>query len=315
MNILLTGATGFLGQRLASQIDILSGIYLTSAVRSYSPRVQGEIIFFDCINGLTDWRLALKNKDVIIHAAARVHVMQSKMSSSVNEYREVNVNLTLNLARQAAKAGVRRFVFISSIKVNGENTLLGRPFRAEDFPAPEDDYAISKYEAEQGLLQIAADTGLEVVIIRAPLVYGPGVKGNFGMLIQAVKKRFPLPLGAISNKRSFIALDNLIDLIITCSNHPAAANQVFLAGDGQDLSTTELVKCVAKSAGVPCCLIPVPCSVLTFAAGLLRRKEIAQRLVGSLQVDISKCRQLLDWRPPLSVEDGLKLCFIDQPEV
>jgi len=224
------------------------------------------------------------------------------------------VDGTLNLAQQAVDAGVTRFIFISSIKVNGEQTSCGRVYTAEDLPAPEDAYGISKYEAEQGLLQIAADTGLEVVIIRPPLVYGPGVKGNFSSMMRVVKKGYPLPLGSINNKRSLVALDNLVDLIITCINHPAAANQVFLAGDGEDLSTTELLRGVAKAAGVSSRLIPVPVSVLRFVASLLGKKEVSQRLLGSLQVDISKTRDLLGWTPPLSVEDGLRHCLVDNVE-
>jgi len=239
--------------------------------------------------------------------------MNDKDSDPLMEYRRVNVDGTINLARQAAEAGVRRFIFISSIKVNGEQTSFGRPFTAEDIPVPVDAYGISKYEAERGLLKISADTGLEVVIIRPPLVYGPGVKGNFSSMMRVVKKGFPLPLGAIKNKRSLVALDNLVDLIITCINHPAAANQVFLAGDGEDLSTTELLRGVAKAAGVSSRLIPVPASVLMFMASLVGKKEMAQRLLGSLQVDISKACDLLGWTPLLSVEEGLRRCFLRNP--
>jgi len=224
------------------------------------------------------------------------------------------VDGTLNLARQAVDAGVTRFIFISSIKVNGEQTTCGGVYKAEDLPVPEDAYGISKYEAEQGLLQVAANTGLEVVIIRPPLVYGPGVKGNFFSMMRVVKKGFPLPLGAVHNKRSLVALDNLVDLIITCIDHPAAANQVFLAGDGEDLSTTEFLRGVAKAVGVLSRLIPVPAAVLMFGASLLGKKEMAQRLLGSLQVDISKARDLLGWTPPLSVEEGLRRCFVENPE-
>ena len=310
MNVLLTGATGFLGQRLAVKIEALSDFNLTSVVRSEVGSLAGKKVFISQIDGDTDWRSALIDQDLIVHTAARAHIMKEEVSDYLKEYRRVNVDGTLNLARQAVDAGVTRFIFISSIKVNGEQTTCSGVYKAEDLTAPEDAYGISKYEAEQGLLQIAADTGLEVVIIRPPLVYGPGVKGNFSSMMQVVKKGFPLPLGAINNMRSLVALDNLVDLIITCINHPAAANQVFLAGDGEDLSTTELLRGVAKAAGVPSRLLPVPASVLMFMASLLGKKTMAQRLLGSLQVDISKARDLLGWTPPLSVEEGLRRCFV-----
>lgn len=212
---------------------------------------------------------------------------------------------THNLARQAVEAGVRRFVYLSSIKVNGEQTQKGAPFSEEDTPAPEDPYGISKMEAEQGLQRLAAETGLEVVIIRPPLVYGPGVKGNFASMVKLVDKGLPLPLGAVDNKRSLIALDNLVDLIIVCIEHPAAANQVFMAGDGEDLSTTELLRGIACALGKPSRLVSVPEGVLMFGASLFGKKAVARRLLGSLQVDISKARDLLGWQPPVSVEEGL----------
>jgi nucleoside-diphosphate-sugar epimerase len=238
--------------------------------------------------------------------------MKDNVSDLLAEYRKVNVDGTLNLVRQAAEAGVRRFIFISTIKVNGEQTLLSKLFTAEDTPAPEDAYGISKMEAEQGLQALAAETGMEVVIIRPPLVYGPGAKGNFASMIKLIEKGLPLPLGAIHNKRSLVALDNLIDLIITCIDHPAAANQVFLAGDDEDLSTTELLQGVARAMGKPARLVPVPVGLLMFGATVVGKKAMAQRLLGSLQVDISKARNLLGWQPPLSVGEGLKRCFRDQ---
>jgi nucleoside-diphosphate-sugar epimerase len=261
------------------------------------------------VDGLTAWADLLLGQDVVIHTAARAHVMEDEVADALAEYRRVNVDGTLNLARQAAAAGVKRFIFISSIKVNGEQTPLGQPFTADDTPAPEDAYGISKWEAEQGLLQLASETDMEVVIIRPPLVYGPGVKGNFANMIKLVSKGLPLPLGAIHNQRSLVALDNLVDLIVTCIDHPAAANQVFLAGDGQDLSTTRLLRCVARALGKPSRLIPVPASFLKLAAALLGKKAVAQRLLGSLQLDISKARHLLGWTPPITVEEGFRRCF------
>ena len=204
---------------------------------------------------------------------------------------------------------MRRFVFISSIKVSGEQTLPDIPFRADEVSRPADPYGISKLEAEDGLLALAAETAMQVVVVRPPLVYGPGVKGNFASMIRLVKKGIPLPLGAIRNKRSLVGIGNLVDLIIRCLDQPAAANQVFLAGDGEDLSTTELLRGVGKAMGKPVWLIPVPASVLKLGATLLGKEAMAQRLLGSLQVDISKARELLGWTPPYTVEEGLKYCF------
>jgi nucleoside-diphosphate-sugar epimerase len=221
------------------------------------------------------------------------------------EYRKVNVDGTLNVARHALEVGVKRFLFVSSIKVNGEHTPPGRPFTEEAAPAPEDPYGISKYEAERELQALCAETGMELVIIRPPLVYGPGVKGNFASMIRLMEKGLPLPLGAVRNKRSLVALDNLVDLIVTCVDSPAAANQVFLAADGQDISTTELLRNVANAMGKPARLLPVPSGLLMLGASLFGKKAVAKRLLGSLQVDISKARELLGWQPPVSVEEGL----------
>jgi nucleoside-diphosphate-sugar epimerase len=309
MNVLLTGASGFLGSRLALALNYKSNINLTAAVRRCIDNPAINIFEFQSLDANTDWSAALVNQLVVIHAAARAHIMKDEVSDPLAEYRRINVDGTLNLARQTAAAGVDRFIFISSIKVNGEQTPLGQPFTADDTAAPEDAYGISKWEAEQGLKKIAAETGMEVVIVRPPLVYGPNVKGNFASMIKLVERGFPLPLGAIHNQRSLVALDNLVDFIITCIDHPAAANQVFLAGDGQDLSTTELLRAVAKAAGKPSRLIPFPSSLLMLAATLLGKKLVAQRLLGSLQVDISKARDLLGWQPPFSTEEGLRRCF------
>ena len=310
MNVLLTGATGFLGSRLVKNLDAKQDVILTAAVRRITQISAGRTLEVQSLNANTDWSTALANQQVVIHAAARAHIMKYEVSDPLAEYRRINVDGTLNLARQTAAAGVDRFIFISSIKVNGELTPLGQPFTADDTAAPEDACGITKWEAEQGLKKIAAETGMEVVIIRPPLVYGPNVKGNFASMINLVERGFPLPLGAIHNQRSLVALDNLVDFIITCIDHPAASNQVFLAGDGQDLSTTELLRGVAKAAGKPSRLIPFPSSLLMLVATFLGKKAVAQRLLGSFQVDISKARDLLGWQPPISVEEGLRRCFI-----
>lgn len=222
------------------------------------------------------------------------------------EFRKANVDGTLSLARQAAAAGVQRFIFISSIKVNGEGTELGYPYRADDTPAPQDPYGVSKMEAEQGLRALAAETGMEVVIIRPVLVYGPGVKANFRSMMSWLRKGIPLPLGATGNKRSLVAVDNLVDLIATCIDHPAAANQTFLVSDGEDLSTTQLLQRMGSALGRPARLLPVPASLLQAGAAMLGRRAIAQRLCGSLQVDICKTRERLAWAPPVSVDDALR---------
>lgn len=309
MNILLTGANGFLGSRLATALQSKPDVSLTAAMRRRIEIPTAHIVEVQGLDTNTNWSTALINQQVVIHAAARAHIMKDEVADPFAEYRRVNVDGTLNLARQAAVAGVKRFIFISSIKVNGEQTPLDQPFTADDTPAPEDAYGISKWEAEQGLQQLASETGMEVVIIRPPLVYGPGVKGNFASMTKLVAKGLPLPLGAIHNQRSLVAVDNLVDLIITCIDHPAAANQLFLAGDGQDLSTTELLRGVSLAMGKPARLIPVPSSLLMLGATLLGKKAVAQRLLGSLQVDIAKAREVLGWEPPVSVKEGLKRCF------
>jgi UDP-glucose 4-epimerase len=232
--------------------------------------------------------------------------MQEATADPLEEFRRVNVQGTLNLARQAAAAGVRRFVFVSSIKVNGEATQLGRPFTADDAPAPLDSYGVSKMEAEQGLREIALQTGMEVVIIRPSLVYGPSVKANFAAMMRWLKRGVPLPLGAIHNQRSLVSLDNLVGLIVTCLTHPAAANQTFLVSDGEDASTTELLRRMGQAMGHPARLIPVPTSWLKLAAAMVGKRDVAQRLCGSLQVDISKTRELLGWAPPVSLDEGLR---------
>ncbi len=257
------------------------------------------------LGGDTDWSAALKGIEIIVHLAARVHVMNDSVSDPLAEFRRVNVEGTLNLAQQAVSGGVKRFVFISSIKVNGGNTLLNQPYFADDTPAPVDPYGISKYEAEEGLHSLAMETGLEVVIIRPPLVYGPGVKVNFRSMMQWLNRGLPLPFGAIHNKRSLVALDNLVDLIITCIEHPSAANQTFLAGDGEDLSTTELLRIMGQALGRPARLMPIPERLLEAVAVLLGKRALAQRLCASLQVDISKAKELLGWVPPVKTKEAL----------
>lgn len=304
--LVVTGANGFVGLALcAGAAD--RGFVVRGITRSECQLPGGiEHLVVANLEGDGDWRNALADSQVVIHLAARVHVMNDTVADPLTEFRRVNVQGTLNLARQAAVAGVRRFVFISSIKVNGEATALGVPFFADGLPAPLDPYGVSKMEAEQGLRDIAAQTGMELVIIRPPLVYGPGVKANFQVMMRWLARGVPLPLGAIDNRRSLVALDNLVDLIVTCIDHPAAANQTFLVSDGEDLSTTQLLQRMGRALGKPARLVPVPSALLKLGAALVGKPAVAQRLCGSLQVDISKTRQLLGWTPPLSVDEGLK---------
>ncbi len=254
----------------------------------------------------TDWRAALRGVDAVFHLAARVHVMHDTSADPLLDFRRVNVQGTMHLARQAAALGVRRLVFVSSIKVNGEQTTPTRPFRADSTPAPVDPYGISKHEAERELLRLGGETGMEVAIVRPPLVYGPGVKANFASMMRALTRGVPLPLGAMDNTRSMVALDNLVDLLMVCLDHPAAAGEIFLVSDGEDLSTTELLRRIARAMGKKAILFPVPAAWLEWGAGLLGKRALAQRLCGSLHVDIEKTRRLLNWTPPTTVDEGLK---------
>jgi len=300
MKILVTGASGFIGLSLCKHLNALDCELVPSVRRPTG--IPNEII----LSKDEEWIFALNGCNVVIHLAGRAHVIKGETGDSLLQYRLVNVQGTEDLAKQAVKAGVQRFVYISSIKVNGERTAQNHAFIPGDIPNPEDAYGQSKLEAEEGLRQISAETGMEVVIIRPPLVYGPGVKANFAALMRAVQKGYPLPLGAVHNQRSLIALDNLVDFIITCISHPLAANQTFVVSDGQDLSTTELLKGMAKAADVPSRLLPVPVWALQAAASVLGKGDVIQRLCGNLQVDISKARTLLGWVPPISVEEGLR---------
>ena len=307
--ILVTGATGFVGNALVNRLAVERSCNdVVAAVRrsdlSWPEGVRGVQV--GNLLPTTDWSEALHGVDAVVHCAARVHVMQDDSTDPLSAYREVNVDGTLNLARQAAQAGVRRFVFVSSIKVNGESTLPGRAFSADQEPAPLDAYGLSKLEAERGLWKIAAPTGMEVVIVRPPLVYGPGVKANFASMMRWVSRGVPLPLGRINNARSMVALSNLVDLLVTCLKHPAATGQTFLVSDGEDVSTTELLRRTARAMGKRALLLPVPASWLEMVAALLGKREMAQRLCGSLQVNIDKTRSMLSWAPPLTLDQGLK---------
>lgn len=303
--ILITGASGFVGEALVFKLLVDKKFRPVAAVRGAS-RLHGlcPVVPFD----LTDAQTlpVLTDIDVVIHAAARVHVMSETATDALTEFRKVNVEGSLMLAQRAADAGVKRFIFISSIKVNGESTATGKPFKSDDTPNPSGPYGVSKHEAEELLKKLGKDAGMEVVIIRPPLVYGPGVKANFLSILNALSKGVPLPLGAVCNQRSLVAIDNLVSLIVTCIDHPAAANQTFLVSDGQDLSTPQLMRNIARALGKPARLLPLPVWLLTLAASVLGKRPEVRRICGSLQVDIDKNRELLGWTPPVNMEKALR---------
>jgi nucleoside-diphosphate-sugar epimerase len=305
--ILVTGGSGFVGNALC--LSLSKNFIIRTSIRDKSKNIFLKNIdtFKASLIPDEDWSLPLFGVSTVVHCAARVHVMNENSKDPLLEFRRVNVDGTLNLARQACKAGVGRFVFISSIKVNGESTKLGYPFIADGLLTPSDPYGISKYEAETRLLELSKETGMEVVIIRSPLVYGPGVKANFLSMMGWLWRGIPLPLGGIKdNRRSFIYIDNLIDVIVKCISHPAAANQTFLVSDDEDLSTTLLLDRMAGALGVSSNLIPVPESLIRFGVNLIGRSDVTQRLCGSLQVDIKKTKDILGWSPPVSVKEGLR---------
>ncbi|OOG50601.1 SDR family oxidoreductase [Polaromonas sp. C04] len=307
MKILVTGASGFIGSALVRRLQLDRRNALSGTARDgFSGAAPGAVpLFAGDLAPTADWRGAVAGMDVIVHTAARVHLTRDTATNALMEHRYVNTAGTLNLARQAAAAHVRRFIFLSSIGVNGAETFT-RPFVADGTVVPHSPYAVSKHEAELGLRALTAETGMEVVIIRPPLVYGPGAPGNFSTLIRWLRRGVPLPLGAIHNQRSFVGLDNLLHLIEICLCHPAAENQTFLVSDGEDLSTTQLLQRMGQALGKPARLIPVPPMLIKLGAALVGKPDVAQRLCDSLQVDISKTRQLLGWSPPVSVDEGLK---------
>jgi UDP-glucose 4-epimerase len=307
MKLLVTGASGFVGTALIRYLYEKGCFRILAALHHQTPElpVGVDSVQISGITADTDWSVALAGVETVVHLAARVHVMKDSSGDPLAEFRRVNVVGTLTLARQAASAGVKRFIFLSSIKVNGEQTLPGQAFTEEDVPAPLDPYSISKYEAEEGLRDLAQQTKMEVVIIRPPLVYGPGVKANFLNMMRWLHKEVPLPFASLNNRRSLVALDNLLDFIVVCLEHSAAANQIFLVSDGEDLSTAELLRRMASALGKPAHLMPMPTSLLKVGAVLMGRRDMGQRLCGSLQIDISKARTILGWNPPISVDEEL----------
>jgi len=305
--VLITGATGFVGGALTARLARDAQFVVRAATRRYDwgPPVGSEAVVVGDLAPDSDFRLALAGVHCVVHTAARVHIMDDRSQNPLAEYRRVNVAGTLALARQAAQAGVRRFIFVSSIKVNGESTPPAQPFRASDPARPLDAYGLSKLEAEAELLGLSAETGMELVIVRPPLVYGPGVGANFQRLMRWVRKGVPLPFAAIDNRRSLVGIDNLVDLIGVCIRHPAAAGQVLLASDDEDVSTPELIRKLATAMRVRARLIPVPPGLLRFAASVAGNSAAVSRLCDSLQVDVSATRSLFGWKPPVSLDAGL----------
>lgn len=309
--VLITGATGVVGGALARHLAENSKI--VAPVRKYSAELPAQVEqrLIGDINGPVEWSGMLNDVDCVVHCAARVHVMQELDTDAFNTYRQVNVIATRNLARAAAAAGVKRFVFVSTIKVNGESTLVDTPFRSTDDPAPKDFYGMSKWEAEQELKDIETETGMEVVIVRLPMVYGPAAKGNFDKLVKLVRSGIPLPLGKIENKRSFIYVGNVVEFLALCVHHKNAAGHTFLISDNDDVSTTELLRAIARAINVKVRLLPVPADWISRLARLVGREEFSQRLLGSLTIDSSDATNYLDWSPSYKLQAALSESLAD----
>lgn len=307
--VLITGATGFVGRGVvAHALDQQILVRAVSRQQLASSDARLEYQQIGDLSAGTDWSDAVREIDVVVHCAARVHVMKDRSEHPLADFRAANLEATVSLARQAVAAGVRRLVFISSIGVNGAQTFQ-RPFTEVDPPAPHSPYAVSKHEAEIALAEVARETGLEVVIIRPPLVYGPDAPGNFGALVRAVRAGRRLPLGAIDNRRSFIGRDNLADFVLTCVSDPRAANQTFLISDDCDLSTSDLLRTLAQAANVDARLLAVPVWILRLAGAILGKRESIVSLTGDLRIDMSKARQVLEWSPPASPLEGMRRIF------
>jgi len=325
---LLTGANGFVGQSLCVEL-MRRGSPVRDAIRSHCELPSGvEATIVGAIDGETNWTDALHDVKLVIHLAARVHVMKDSSDDPLAEFRKVNVDGTEHLARCAARAGVKRLVYVSSIKVNGESTpLTSRPvasktppspplaqggvvgdfFTENDEANPQDPYGISKWEAEQALHRVAAETDMEVVIVRPPLVYGPGVKGNFAQMLKVLERGIPLPLASIDNRRSLIYVGNLVEALILCATHPSAAGQTYLLSDGEDVSTPDLLRQLGNAIGHPARLFPCPLWLLKLAGKMTGKADQVERLLGSLQVDSGKIRRDLGWMPPFTLQQGLRL--------
>ena len=314
MKVLVTGASGFVGGALMSALK-LQGVNIVATGRTPIESLTEAFVMVPDGLASNAWNRALQACDVVIHLAGRAHILKELAEDPVQEFQLSNVDLTKNLAEEAVRQGVKRFVFVSSIGVHGNQTLHGDKLTESSLLKPHNAYTQSKLNAELVLHEVVEQSTMELVIIRPPLVYGAGVKANFKNMMYTVKRGLPLPLGAIQNKRSFIYVGNLVSLIMCCIDHPAAANQTFLVSDGQDLSTTELLKRCAEALGLKSRLLPIPQKLVEVCAILLGKRALAQRLCGNLQVDISKTRELLGWEPPFSVSDGLKATALGMAEL
>jgi UDP-glucose 4-epimerase len=303
MNILVTGANGFIGRYLCEAL-IGIDVKVTAVVRKQTNELKGVHLMVKELSGQTEWRGVLNDVDVIVHLAGRAHIMKEDVEDVNQAYAVVNVDATKHLAEQAALCGVKRFVFLSSIGVNGR--ISDVPFLEVDQPKPQEDYAISKKNAEKVLWDIVATTGLEVVVIRPPLVYGKGAKGNFEKLTKLCMSKVPIPFGAIYNKRSLIYVENLVDFILLCIKHPKAANETFLVSDDNDLSTSQLIKGILDEADNKSILIPVPEVVIKYFFILIGKKEVYTKMCGNLQVNITKAKTLINWTPPFSFKQGIR---------
>lgn len=306
LRMLITGATGFVGEALCAQASQDGFVVRASLRKQIETLGETETVEVGDINGATDWSSTLRDVDVVIHLAARVHVMHELADNPIEEFRKVNVAGTDNLARCAVARGVKRLVFVSSIKVNGEETAGGSRYSELGKPSPQDPYGVSKWEAEQALHRVGVETGLEIVILRPPLIYGAGVQGNFAQMLKILSKGIPLPLASVGNIRSLIYIGNFVDALLTCATHPAAAGQTYLVSDDEDISTSDLVTQLGSAIGHPARLFYCPPIVLKFAGSLLGKSDQIARLLGSLQVDSSKIRRELDWHPPYTLQEGLQ---------
>ncbi|OYQ77607.1 hypothetical protein B9T12_06490 [Wohlfahrtiimonas chitiniclastica] len=306
-SIVITGANGFVGNALFNHL-LQNPLYNVLAVaRNISQLPLNNAIQITDLSTGTNWDAIFNEKiDTIIHCAAKVHVMNDTSMDPLTEFRKVNVDGTLKLAQEAIKNGVRRFIFISSIKVNGEETAIGKPFKSTDLPHPSDPYGISKHEAEQALLQLAKDTGLEVVIIRPVLVYGPNVKGNFNSLLKLSSSKIPLPFGSIKNARSMVYIDNLVHFITHCIQCDAAKNEILLIADDNALSLPQLIKTMRQAQGKSPLILPFPTFIFKLLGMIFNKKTVINRLLGNLQVDTVSEQQKLDWKPLYTIEQGIK---------
>lgn len=307
--ILVTGANGFLGHHVATTLSKLPNYEVRACIReNKNHNFLKNIKVFSNLDLIkhNDWNLALSGVSCVIHCAARVHIMIDQPHKSLTEFRKINLYATIALAKQAIANKVKRFIYLSSIKVNGENSLTGKPFTADDPVNPADPYAISKMEAEQALMSLAKETTMEIVIIRPPLIYGPGVKANFKTMINLIKRLIPLPLNNIKNKRSLVAVDNLVDFIKLCIIHPKAANQIFLVADGEDLSTTELLIKIANALNKPIFWLPIPLWIIRLFAKILTKNKLNNKLFDNLQIDLNKNKRLLGWEPLINMDFALK---------